>query len=147
MCDVWRVRNKNVKRYTFHQNHSTGFIQRRLDYFFISNELQESTIKADIIASFSTDHSPILFSIKFQDAPLRGKGTWKFNCSLLKNNEYVEKMKNHITLTLAKVEEENISNAHLKWEYLKYEIRKFTIYFSTNKAKYDFKENHIECRM
>ena len=42
LCDIWRIRNPNTKRYTFRQQHSSGYIQRRLDYFFISNVLQES---------------------------------------------------------------------------------------------------------
>ena len=34
LCDIWRVRNAKVKQFTFTQQHSSGFIQRRLDYFF-----------------------------------------------------------------------------------------------------------------
>ena len=37
LCDIWRILNPKRKRFTFRQHHSTGFIQRRLDYFFISN--------------------------------------------------------------------------------------------------------------
>ena len=36
------MRNSNVKHFTFWQQHISGCIQRRLDYFFISNVLQES---------------------------------------------------------------------------------------------------------
>ena len=39
LCDIWRIRNPKAKRFTFRQNHVSGFIQRRLDYFFISNNL------------------------------------------------------------------------------------------------------------
>ena len=42
LCDIWRIRNPKRRRFTFRQHHSTGFIQRRLDYFFISNSLRES---------------------------------------------------------------------------------------------------------
>ena len=41
LCDVWRIRNSNTKRYTFRQQHSSSYSQRRLDYFFISSVLQE----------------------------------------------------------------------------------------------------------
>ena len=93
LCDIWRIRNPNVKRFTFRQNHVSGFIERRLDFFLISNVLQESIIKTDVLASFCTDHSPILFSLQLKDMPTRGKGFWKFNNSLTSNNDYVEKMK------------------------------------------------------
>ena len=39
----------------FRQLHSTGFTQRQLDYFFISNFLQESTKATDTLAAFSKD--------------------------------------------------------------------------------------------
>ena len=64
LCDIWRIRNPKSKRYTFCQNQSSGFIQRRLDYFFVSNVLQERVKTTDILTSFATDHSPILFFLK-----------------------------------------------------------------------------------
>ena len=39
------------------------FIKRRLDYFLISNNLQECINKTDILTALSTDHSPIFFSL------------------------------------------------------------------------------------
>ena len=41
--------------------HVTGFTQRRLDYFLVSNNLQESINKMDILTAFSKDHSPVFF--------------------------------------------------------------------------------------
>ena len=47
-----------------HENfHCTGFIQRRLDYIFISNSLQECINDISIFAFFSTDHSPVHLSL------------------------------------------------------------------------------------
>ena len=60
LCDIWRVRNPRKKRYTSRQQHVTGFIQRKLNYF-VSNALQESINQTDILTAFSTDHSPIFF--------------------------------------------------------------------------------------
>ena len=39
LCDIWRVRNTESKRFAFTKKHSSGFIQVRLDYIFISNTL------------------------------------------------------------------------------------------------------------
>ena len=36
LCDIWRIRNPTEKRFTFCQNHISGYIQRRLYYFFLS---------------------------------------------------------------------------------------------------------------
>ena len=41
LCDIWRVRNMKSRQFTFTQQHSSGFIQRRLDYIFTSNTVQE----------------------------------------------------------------------------------------------------------
>ena len=63
LCDIWKIRSHKRKRLTFRQRHSTGFIQRQLDYFFISNFIQESTKTIDTLADFSRDHSSIAFSL------------------------------------------------------------------------------------
>ena len=62
LCDIRKIRNPNMKHYTFCQQHSSGYFQRRLNYFFIS-VLQESVKIPDVLGLFSTDHSPIMFSV------------------------------------------------------------------------------------
>ena len=96
MCDIWRIRKPNVKRFTFWQNHASGFIKQRLDFFLISNILQESVIKTDVLAFFCTGHSSIFFPLQLKTMPTWGKAFWKFNSSLTANAEYVEKMKYHL---------------------------------------------------
>ena len=65
----------------------------------------------------------------------RGKGLWKFNNSLTANDEFVDKMKIYIKDILENMDKENIIDEQLRWEFLKYEIRKFSIIFSKNLAK------------
>ena len=132
LCDIWRIRNFKKRRFTFRQNHFSGYIQRRLDYFFVSNSLQEAIKSVDILASFSTDHSPIFITLSKLNEFTKGKGLWKFNNSLISN---VKKMKNHISDILNFPNNENIKDDQVIWEYLKYEIRKFTIRCSKRLAK------------
>ena len=54
--DIWRLRNAKAKQYTFWQKHVSGFLQRCLDYFFISNNIQEFILDTDIILAISSDH-------------------------------------------------------------------------------------------
>ena len=94
MYGIWRIRNPNTKRYTFRQQHSSGYTQRRLDYFSMSNVLQESVKNPDVLTAFSTDHSPIMFSLSSKSEGKRGKGLWKHNKSLCEKSTYINSMKN-----------------------------------------------------
>ena len=68
-----------MKHFTFRQKHFLRLIQRRLNYFFVSNILQEFVKHADTLASLFSDHSPILVSVMKSVIPQRGRGLWKFN--------------------------------------------------------------------
>ena len=114
------------KNYTFHQNQVSGFIQKRLDYFFVSNALQDFVKKTDVFASFSTDHPQIFLSFEKGNSFFRGKGLWKLNKCLISDSKYVESMKKHICETSFLLDNQHIIDEQLRWEYLKYEIRKFT---------------------
>ena len=63
LCDIWRIRKPTKKLYTSRENHSSGIINRRLDYTFISNKLQEFSNDPDIFPAFKIDHSSILVTI------------------------------------------------------------------------------------
>ena len=106
--DIWRIRNPKTKRYTFRQKHVSGLIQRRLDYFYISNSMQVSVKNTDVLASLLTDHSPITFSYCKNEESNRGRGLWKFNNSLIENEEYVHQMKKFIPDTFNELFSENV---------------------------------------
>ena len=64
-----------------------------LDYFFISNSLQESIKTTDIFGAFSTDHSPITLSLCHLKEFPRGRELWKFNKTLIRDENYREQMR------------------------------------------------------
>ena len=74
LCDIWRVRNMKSRQFTFTQQHCSGFIQRRLHYIFISNNLQELVTTTEILTPISTDHSPVIFSLSKGNDCFSGKG-------------------------------------------------------------------------
>ena len=55
LCDIFRVRNLEMKRYTWRRK--TPFKQCRLDYFLVSDHLQDQIDHVDIIPSIQSDHS------------------------------------------------------------------------------------------
>ena len=97
LCNIWR--NPKIKRFTFRQEHTSGFIQGKLDYFFVSNLPQKLVNKTDALAAFSTDHSPLLFSLDLRKDENKAKELWKFNNSLCISSNFLTKMKFHIKST------------------------------------------------
>ena len=83
----------------------------------------------------STDHSTIFFPFSKKLEIPRGNGFWKFINSLCSNTDYTTKLKNHLKLIQKTILKENITDEQMIWEYIKYEIRKFSISFSKQHAK------------
>ena len=125
--DIWRIRNPKTKSCTFRQKHFSGVIQFRLDYIFISNSLQEIISNVNILNAFSTDHYPVFCSLIKSLKYSKGPGLWKFNNSLICNNDFVEEMKLFIHNTKLFLEQ-NISFSNSKiFSYFR--IRKRNILF------------------
>ena len=76
LVDIWRVRNPQIKRFTWRQ-----IIQRRLDFWLVDNALQEEIDQANI-PSIKSDHSAILLWINRIEEQIHGPSFWKFNASL-----------------------------------------------------------------
>ena len=91
LCDIWKIRNPSTQRYTFRQKHFPGFMQRRLDYIFISNSFQEFVNNTDILPALSSDHFPVFLIISDSKYLVKGPGFWKFNSSLILDHDYVTK--------------------------------------------------------
>ena len=131
LCDIFRIRNLTKRRFTFNKPNTS--LARRLDYFLVSETLQVKVIKCDILTSLASDHSPIYISISTKNSNFKkGSNYWKFNNSLLKNEGFCSSLKRMID---EKLNEYNDLDAQIKWELIKYEIRKHTIKFSKNVAK------------
>ena len=91
--------------HTFRQQHYYGYIQRRFDYSFISN----------ILASFSTDHSPITFSLSSKSEETGDKGLLKHDNSLHENSTCINSMKKHFISNLENLKNESITDEQSVW--------------------------------
>ena len=85
--NIWRIRNPTTKRFTWRQKHT--LIQRRLNFWLMSNSLQDEIDKADIITSIKTHHSAITTHIDSSRETNSGPSFWKFNNSLLEEKSYL----------------------------------------------------------
>ena len=148
LCDIWRIKNPTKKLYTFRQNHSSGFINRRLDYIFISNKLQKFFNGADIIPAFKTNHSSVLVTIFSYTFFKPGPGLWKFNNSLIKDGTVTNTFKNFIQNMINELNTNTSLNNQLKWELFKNEIRRFTISYCKQRIKKDERERkYLEIKL
>ena len=114
LTDIRRIRNPYVKRYTFRQNHFSGFIQRRLDYIFISNSNQEYIDATDILPALSTDHSPNPISFCLENSEEKSAGFWKSNNSLLLEENFTSYLELFIKETKIKLNSEEILDPQVK---------------------------------
>ena len=145
LSDVWQLENPNRKRYTWLQGLSCK--QARLDYFLCSEELTSVCTKEDILYKYRSDHAPITITIALNSQP-RGVGSWKFNNSLLKEENSIIK-EEIITFKLAHAATpynqeyvfpkssniEFMTNPILFWETLMVTLRGAIISYSTHKNK------------
>ena len=70
LVDIWRIRNPTDTRFTWRQK--SPLIQRRLDYWLISYDLQEDVESVEIITAIRSDHSAIILSVNGLDENERG---------------------------------------------------------------------------
>ena len=85
------------------QNHSSGIINCRLDYIFISNKLQEFSNDTVIIPAFKTDHSSVLVTFLLIIFLKPGPGLWKSNNSLINDKTFTNTFGNFYEYMIKKL--------------------------------------------
>ena len=131
LCDIFRVHNPDMKLYTWRRK--TPSKKRRLDYFLISNQLQDQIDQVDIIPLIQSDHSTLKLKICGAKYSSKGPSYWKLNNSLLQDKVFIELMKSEIPKFYQEPEE--LRNPMMRWEYLKYKVRDFSKQYSVDKAR------------
>ena len=92
LIDIWRALNENTKRFTWRSQTRKGRVSSRLDYWLISSHLCFDIQSTEIEPSIKTDHSLVSLTLVLRESPERGRGTWKFNNSLLTDKDYVDRI-------------------------------------------------------
>ena len=86
LIDSFRFFHPNAKRYSWRRRNPIK--QARLDYFIVSHCFIDLISSCKIIPGYRSDHSIHEISVQISNFK-KGKGLWKFNCDLLKNQEYI----------------------------------------------------------
>ena len=124
LVDVWRAQHPNTKRFTWQTKHRP-FQKARLDFFLVTPDIHSRLLSSDIVAGYRTDHSMITISLDFGLFE-RGKGFWKFNVSLLQDENYVKLVKNCILSVI-----QQYNNPNYPYTEGNYDTCNFTIDFQT----------------
>ena len=95
--------------------------------------MQDDIVSADIVPPIKSDYSAITLSINGVDDSERGPSFWKFNCSLVNDNNYRDLLDTNIKSWLEEFKE--VVDKRVLWDLLKYKIRQFTINYGKTKAR------------
>ena len=134
LVDIWRIMNPDRKFFTWHRNEQKS----RLDYFFVSEHLLNTVVNAEILPSVHSDHCLLTAAFTNIIDQQSGRGFWKFNSSLLYDDEYVANIKEIIRQVDSQYK--STPDKRLVWELLKLNIRNFTIPYCVKRKK---KNNQI----
>ena len=136
LCDIWRLKNKNKKDYTWSRNNP--LTARRLDYILSSKFLLPLIVDCHIISIGHSDHRLVMCKMEFHKF-IRGKGTYKMNTSLFENKTFQKSIRNLIKTNEKELEE---LEPVLKWEVIKLQVKEQT----QNFGKYNTFRNKEETR-
>ena len=143
LVDIWRDRNPGERKYTWRGRNSK---MSRLDYFLVSEDIAEITCNTSIKPGYRTDHSLISIEISLINQQ-KGRGTWKFNNSLLQDRDYVNIVKQSISETVEQysqqINHQDINpyeiefsiDDQLFFEMIKLNIRAKTIPYAAKKKR------------
>ena len=89
--------------------------------------------EANIKTAVRTDHSAITISFNSLDEQARGPSYWKFNSSLVNDENYVLVVNQKLPEWLEEFKE--VEDKRVLWDLIKYRIRQFTLRYSKENAR------------
>ena len=113
-----------------------------IDYWLISNNLQDSVSVTNIIPAIKTDHAAISLDFNISQNHIKGPGYWKINCSLLDDDNYQREVMAKMPVWLAEGRC-YLPDHRCIWDWIKYNLRAHAVQFSKRKAKVKKDEENI----
>ena len=129
---MWRSINPDACQFTWRDK--SFKVKCRLDYFLISNELSSLVSDCRIVFTPNTDHSAVQINLISEESKqTKGPSFWKFNTSLLEDNQYVSQLRENLPQFKSKYE--SVEDLGLRWDLIKMEIRGFTAKYTKIKER------------
>ena len=129
LIDIYRQIHPTTKSFTYESKPLN--LKSRIDFFLISRPLCCCVKSTEIRTSIAPDHKSIFLNIEIKREFARGPGLWKFNNTLLEDDNYKELIEFYYPQILVKYHE--VTDKQLLWELIKMELRAKTIKYSKEK--------------
>ena len=130
LVDVYREKNPTNKSYTYESKALK--LCSRIDFFLIPQHQISWVEQIETVVSNAPDHKAVKLKLNGSNNK-RGPGLWKFNNSLLDDEDYVTLIRENYSPISEKYSGQE--HKRLKWELVKMELRGLTIPYAINKAK------------
>lgn len=129
LIDIYRKLHPNTKSFTYESK--TINLKSRIDFILVSRSISIEVQTAEIRMSIAPDHKATFLKINIRNEFNRGPGTWKFNNSLLEDDDFKER----IVFFYPQIHEKYVyvKDKQLLWELIKMELRMKTIKYSKEK--------------
>ena len=127
--DAWRLKHHRDRQFTWFNSDLS--IASRLDSFLISRYLCEQVVFCEIYPCVYSDHDLVYIELNLHNTKPRGPGVWKFNNSLLQDEFFCSSVCDLIDHTLQF--RSSFPSDIVLWDWLKSEIRFFSINYSREK--------------
>ena len=130
LIDIQRACYPNLNTYS---NVSKALnVKSRLDFILIAKNLLKFVKSTRIKALIALDHKTVYLCLSWPNNSPRGPGLWKFNNTLLKDENYTGEICKLIPQIREKYE--SLKDKRLVWKLIKMEIRDHTVSFTKRKA-------------
>ena len=129
LIDIYRKLRPKTRSFTYESKAIN--LKSRIDFIFVSRPISIDVQNAEIRKSVAPDHKATFLKINIRSELKRGPGTWKFNNSLLEDDDFKERISFHYNQMHEKYTD--VKDKQILWELLKMEIRMETIKYSKEK--------------
>ena len=129
LLDIYRQFHADTKSFTYETKNSK--LKSRIDFFLVSRPISYNVKRTEVRSSIAPDHKAIFLGMELPSELKRGPGTWKFNNTLLENQDYIDVINFIHPRTLEKYKD--VESRQLLWELIKMELRAKTMSYSKKK--------------
>ena len=129
---VWRTRHPTAMAYSW--THRSGAYASRIDMVWAPTCLEQQIRVCEYYPSFFSDHQYLLVEFTLDEIFVRGPGVWKFNTSLLDDEEYRTLVRSFWSFWKTQEGLDHFSTCLDWWDQGKYYLREVTRSYSKAKA-------------